>query len=163
MTATMTVTPEDGSVRADEGLCGRAGCGRPLQAGERGRSRRFCSDECRRRHYNALRGRPAPAPVSETAAETALGKLTQLLAEASQLAVTASAQLAESDPRRVAAVLAEAEAARRSADARAATATAESLAASAQAARIYPSLPLADATAQAIAQQTYAVDVYSQQ
>ena len=46
MTATMTVTPETSSVPAGEGLCGRAGCGRPLPAGERGRSRRFCSDEC---------------------------------------------------------------------------------------------------------------------
>ena len=36
-------------------------------------------------------------------------------------------------------------------------------AANAEAARIYPRLPLADATAQAIAQQTYAVGVYSQQ
>jgi hypothetical protein len=36
-------------------------------------------------------------------------------------------------------------------------------AANAQAARLYPRLPLADATAQAIAQQTYAVGVYSQQ
>ena len=61
MTATMTAGPEDGSVPAGEGLCGRAGCGRPLPAAERGRSRRFCSDECRRRHYNALRGKPAPA------------------------------------------------------------------------------------------------------
>ena len=46
MTATTPVMPEDGSVPAGEGLCGRAGCGRPLPAGERGRSRRFCSDEC---------------------------------------------------------------------------------------------------------------------
>jgi hypothetical protein len=37
MTATMTVTPDDGSVRAGEGSCGRAGCGRPLPAGEQAR------------------------------------------------------------------------------------------------------------------------------
>jgi len=48
MTATTTaVMPENGSVPAGDGFCGRAGCGRPLPAGERGRSRRFCSDECR--------------------------------------------------------------------------------------------------------------------
>ena len=51
MTATMAAGPEDGSVPAGDGLCGRAGCGRLLPAAERGRSRRFCSDECRRRHY----------------------------------------------------------------------------------------------------------------
>jgi hypothetical protein len=60
MTATTAVMPENGSVPVVDGLCGRAGCGRPLLAGERGRSRRFCSDECRRRHDNAMRGRPAP-------------------------------------------------------------------------------------------------------
>ena len=136
MTATTTaVMPENGSVPAGDGLCGRAGCGRPLPAGERGRSRRFCSDECRRRHYNAMRGRPAPtAQVPEDGPGAALGKLSQLLAEASRLAVAASAQVAEADPGRVAAVLAEAEAARRSAEAHAATAAAEALAAAAQAA-----------------------------
>ena len=62
MTATMTAGPEGRTGPAGDALCGRAGCGRPLPAAERGRSRRFCSDECRRRHYNALRGKPAPAP-----------------------------------------------------------------------------------------------------
>jgi hypothetical protein len=99
MTATMTVLlPEDRSVPAGDGLCGRAGCGRPLPAGERGRSRRFCSDECRRRHYNALRGKHAPAaPVPDDGPGAVLGKLSQLLAEASRLAATASAQVAETD------------------------------------------------------------------
>jgi hypothetical protein len=131
MTATMTAVPEDRSVPAGEGFCGRAGCGRPLPAGERGRSRRFCSDECRRRHYNALRAKPAPAaPVPEDGPGAALGKLSQLLAEASGLAATASGQVAETGSARVASVLAEAEASRH-----AATAAAQSLAAAAATAR----------------------------
>jgi hypothetical protein len=134
MTATTAVMPENGSAPAGDAICGRAGCGRPLLAGERGRSRRFCSDECRRRHYNAMRGRPAPtAQVPEDGPRAELGKLTQLLAEASRLAVTASAQFAEAGPGRVAAVLAEAEAARSSAEAHAAIAAAQALAAAAQA------------------------------
>jgi hypothetical protein len=105
----------------------------PLPAGERGRSRRFCSDECRRRHYNAQRGKPTPAAaVPEDGPGAALGKLSQLLAEASQLAATASAQAAETDSARVAAVLAEAEASRRSAEAHASTAAAQAVAAAAQ-------------------------------
>ena len=133
MTATMTAGSEDRGVPAGEGFCGRTGCGRPLPAGQRGRSRRFCSEECRRRHYNALRGKPAPAvPVPEDGPGATLGKLSQLLAEASRLAATASAQAAETDSARVAAMLAEAEASRRSAEAHAATAAAQSLAAAAQ-------------------------------
>ena len=62
---TTTVTPADaapgdgaggdGSGPA-AGRCKRGGCLAPLPPAERGRSRQFCSDECRRRHYNALRG-----------------------------------------------------------------------------------------------------------
>ena len=112
---TMAVMPADGSVPAgDGGCCKRAGCGRPLPPGERGRSRQFCSDQCRIRHYNAQRGQPAVAPLPPAdGPQAALGKLSQLLAEASRLAAAASAQIAAADPGRVAAVLAEAEAARR--------------------------------------------------
>ena len=60
---TMTVMPANGSVPAGDGggICKRAGCGRPLPPGERGRSRQFCGDECRIRHYNAMRGQAAAA------------------------------------------------------------------------------------------------------
>ena len=136
MTATTAVvTPEKATVPAGEGVCVRAGCGRPLLAGERGRSRRFCSEECRRRHYNAQRGKPATAAqVPDNGPGAELAKLSQLLTEASQLAAAAAARVAGSDPGRVAATLAEAEAARRSAEAHAATATAQALAAEAQSA-----------------------------
>ena len=125
----MTVTavmPANGSVLAGDGRCKRAGCGRPLPPGERGRSRQFCSDECRIRHYNAMRGQAAvPAPPPADGPEAALAKLSGLLAEASRLAAAASAQVAAADPGQVAAVLAEAEAARRRAEAHAATASAQ--------------------------------------
>src|ERR1019366_9221482 len=56
MTAMTTVTPAGG------GRCKRAGCPAPLPPQESGRARQFCGDECRRRHYNALRGTAAPLP-----------------------------------------------------------------------------------------------------
>ena len=62
------------------------------------------------------------------------GKAVAAARGASRLAVAAAAQVAEADLERVAAVLAEAEAARRSAEAHAATTAAEALAAGAQAA-----------------------------
>jgi hypothetical protein len=115
------VTPGGGP-----GRCKRPGCGRPLPPGERGRSRQFCGDECRIRHYNAMRGQvPAAAPPPADGPEAGLGRLAQLLAEASRLASAVSAQVAEADPGRVAAVLAEAAAARRRAGAHAATASAQ--------------------------------------
>lgn len=89
---TMAVMPADGSVPAgDGGCCKRAGCGRPLPPGERGRSRQFCSDQCRIRHYNAQRGQPAVAPLPPAdGPQAALGKLSQLLAEASRLVLAAT-------------------------------------------------------------------------
>lgn len=124
---TATVMPANGSVAAGDGggRCKRAGCGRPLPPGERGRSRQFCSDECRIRHYNGLRGHAAvPAPPTD-GPEASLGRLSQLLAEASRLAGAVSAEVAAADPGRVAMLLAEAEAARRRAEAHAATASAQ--------------------------------------
>src|SRR5512140_2345220 len=124
---TTTVTPADAApgdgVRGDgsgpaAARCKRAGCRPPPPPAERGRSRQFCSDECRRRHYNALRGTagvPAPEPAPDGPGAV-LGHLAQLLAEASRLTARAAAQVAESDPERTAAVVAEAEAARRRAE-----------------------------------------------
>ena len=102
---TATVMPANGSVPAGDGggRCKRAGCGRPLPPGERGRSRQFCSDECRIRHYNGLRGQTAvPAPPPADGPEASLGRLSQLLAEASRLAGAVSGQVAAADPGRVA-------------------------------------------------------------
>src|SRR6266478_8599866 len=99
MTTTMTVMPAgDAGVPAGDGgrgdgwaaaaRCKRSGCPAPLPPAERGRSRQFCSDECRRRHYNALRGtvpaaQAAPAPDG---APAVLARLAQLTGEASRLA-----------------------------------------------------------------------------
>ncbi|MGH3246388.1 MAG: hypothetical protein ACRDOI_09280, partial [Trebonia sp.] len=47
---------------APAGRCKRAGCPVPLPAQDSGRARQFCGDECRRRHYNALRGTVPAAP-----------------------------------------------------------------------------------------------------
>ena len=131
-TTTTAVMPADTGIPAGEGndggsgRCKRPECGRPVPPGERGRSRQFCGDDCRIRHYNAMRGQvPAAAPPPADGPEAGLGRLAQLLAEASRLACAVSAQVAEADPGRVAAVLAEAEAARRRAGAHAATAAAQ--------------------------------------
>src|SRR5215469_1404744 len=127
MTTTTAAPADAGMAEGDgDGRCKRAGCGRPLPPGERGRSRQFCSDGCRIRHYNAQRGQAAvPAPPPADGPQAALGKLAQLLTEASRLASAACAQVAAADPGRVAAVLAEAEAARRRAEAHAATVSAQ--------------------------------------
>ncbi|MGH3288467.1 MAG: hypothetical protein ACRDPD_27930, partial [Streptosporangiaceae bacterium] len=127
-TTTTAVMPAGAGVPAGDGdgRCKRAGCGRPLPPGERGRSRQFCSDECRIRHYNAMRGQAAAPPPAD-GPEASLSRLAQLLTEASRLAAAASAQVAAADPGRVAAVLAEADAARRRAEAHAATASAQSI------------------------------------
>lgn len=114
MTATTAVMSGNGSVPAGDGLCGGPGAaGRSWPGNVAG---------------------PAGSAATTAAGGATLGKLTRLLVEASRLAVAVSAQLAEADPGRVAAVLAEAEAARRSAETHAATAAAEALTAGAQAA-----------------------------
>ena len=77
-TAAEVVTPAGADVPAgdgdDGGRCKRTGCGRPLPPAERGRSRQFCGDECRIRHYNARRGHPAAAaPPPADGPQAALG------------------------------------------------------------------------------------------
>jgi len=126
--AAMTVPAITGVpvVGRGDGHCKRAGCGRPLPPVGRGRSREFCSDECRTRHYNAMRSQAtAVVPPPAGGPEEGLARLTQLLAESSRLAAAVSTQVAQADPGRVAAMLAEAEAARRRAEATAATASAQ--------------------------------------
>ena len=91
MTTTAVMMPAGAGVRAggSGGCCKRAGCGRPLPPGERGRSRQFCGDECRIRHFNAMRGQAAVPPPAADGPQASLGKLAQLLAEASRLAAAA--------------------------------------------------------------------------
>src|ERR1039457_4218550 len=117
-TTTTAVMPAGAGVPAGDsgGCCKRAGGGRAAPPRRRGRtrgvcrgggrSRQLCSDECRIRHYNAMRGQAAvPAPPPADGPQASLGKLSQLLAEASRLASAASAQVAAADPGRVAVVL----------------------------------------------------------
>src|SRR5260370_729212 len=119
MTGMRTVTPAGGS------RCKRSGCAAPLPRQESGRSRQFCSDECRRRHYNALRGTPpAVLPAPADGPGPALARLGQLLAEAGRLAAQATGQVADAAPPRAAATVAEAEASRPRAEAPAAPADA---------------------------------------
>jgi hypothetical protein len=128
-----------------DGHCKRAGCGKPLPPGGRGRSREFCSDECRIRHYNAMRGQATVAtPPSTGGPEAGLARLVQLLTESSRLAAAVSAQVAEAEPGRVAAVLAEAEAARRRAEATAATASAREAESAASASAAWESADAAE-------------------
>src|SRR5260370_2138031 len=127
MTTTAEMPANAGVPAGDsDARCKRAGCGRLLPPSDQGRPRQFCSKECRIRHYNAQRGQAAaPAPPPANGPEAALARLAQLLAEASRLAAVASAQVAASDPGRVAATLAEAEAGRRRAQADAVAAAAQ--------------------------------------
>jgi predicted nucleic acid-binding Zn-ribbon protein len=141
---TTTVMP-DGAGGGSGGHCKRAGCGRPLPPGERGRARQFCSDDCRNRHYNAMRGKAsAVAPPPTDGPEAGLARLMQLLTESSRLAAAVSAQVAEANPGRVAAVLAEADAARRRAEAHAATASAQSAESAASASAAWEAVDAAE-------------------
>jgi hypothetical protein len=97
---------------AQGGQCKRAGCPAPLPAQRSGRAWQFCSDEWRRRHYNALRGgTPAAPSAAADGAGAALARLGQLLAEAARLTAGVAAQVADAAPERVAVQAAEAEAA----------------------------------------------------
>ncbi|HEX2746324.1 MAG TPA: hypothetical protein VHN16_18250, partial [Streptosporangiaceae bacterium] len=71
----MTSNPPDGQVPgAAPAACKRPGCGNPLPAQDRGRSRQFCGPECARRYHNDAR---IPAPAA-TAADTPADPLAAL-------------------------------------------------------------------------------------
>ena len=104
-------------------ICRRPGCGSPLPAPGRGRTRQFCSDDCARRYHNDART-PAPAaiPIGDTDPVAALDTL---IRQAAVLVRAAREQAASLDPDAVRAQIAEAEAARRRAEAAAITAAAQ--------------------------------------
>jgi hypothetical protein len=144
--ATPAETPDLGIEADGSGRCKRPGCGRPLPASDQGgRPRQFCSKECRIRYYNAQRGQ-ALGSASASGTETTIPRLTQLLAEASRLAVTVSSEVAAVGPGRIAAMLAEAEAARRRAEADAAAADARAADAAAAAEAAWEVADTADAS-----------------
>jgi chromosome segregation ATPase len=151
---TTTVMPDGAGAPAggSGGHCKRAGCGRPLPPGERGRARQFCSDDCRTRHYNAMRSKASAVAPPTDGPEAELARLAQLLTESSQLAAAVSAQIAAANPGRVAAVLAEADAA----EAHAATASAQSIESAASASAAWEAVDAAEslqATAQTHAEE----------
>ena len=96
---TADVIPAAGSAagaEADHGTrCKRTGCTRLVTTGERGRSREFCSDQCRRRHYNALRS-TAPAGQAASAADGPLFSVIHGVHEGAGQRVCRRAELAPS-------------------------------------------------------------------
>jgi len=103
-------------------LCRRPGCGQPLPVSGRGRTRQFCGDDCARRYHNDARiPVPAAVPVGDTDPVAALDTL---IRQAAVLVRAAREQAASLDPAAVRAQIAEAEAARRRAEAAAITAAA---------------------------------------
>src|SRR5437870_13614066 len=100
--------------------CRRPGCGSPLPAQDRGRTRQFCSTDCARRYHNDARP-PAPAPVPDASADP-LAALDVMIRQGAVLVRAAREQAASLDPAHVRAQIAEAEATRRRAAAAAVTA-----------------------------------------
>jgi len=105
-------------------VCKRPGCGNPVPWSSRGRTRLFCGDACSRRFHNAARPAAGGVAVSSEQAGDPLGALEALIGQAGSLITLARGQAAALDPETVAVQLAEAEAARRRAEARAVTAEA---------------------------------------
>src|SRR5712691_3123631 len=103
--------------------CRRPGCGQPLPAAGRGRTRQFCSDDCARRYHNDAR-LPAPRIQPGNAGDDPLDSLDALTRQAAVLIETAREQAASLDPVHVRVQIAEAEAGRRRAEAAAVTADA---------------------------------------
>ena len=119
----MTTTTSQPAGEPAAVTCRRPGCGTPLPAPGRGRTRQFCSDDCARRYHNDARiPAPATAPAGDTDPLAALEALTR---QAAVLVRAAREQAASLDPAAVRAQVAEAEAARRRAEAAAVTAAAQ--------------------------------------
>jgi len=77
-------------------ICRRPGCGQPLPAPGRGRTRQFCSDDCARRYHNDARiPAPAAVPVGDTDPVAALDTL---IRQAAVLVRAAREQAASLDP-----------------------------------------------------------------
>jgi len=95
--------------------CKRPGCGNDLPARDRGRPRVFCGDDCARKYANGTRPAHPQAPAGQDT--DALAGLEVLLSQATALTRQAAVQARQTDPARVRVQLADAEAARRRAEA----------------------------------------------
>src|SRR6266851_1313194 len=139
-------------------VCKRPGCGNALPGQDRGRTRQFCGDECARRYHNDAR---VPAPAAAVPADSSADPLAALDAVIRQAAVLTRAardMAAGLDPARVRAQVAEAEAARRRAEAAAVTArqATEAAEAALEQARRDAAAQIAAAQAEAAGQATAA-------
>src|SRR5215470_8146634 len=104
--------------------CKRPGCGNLLPEPGRGRARQFCSNDCARRYHNNARVRPTTAAAGAGTPTDPLAALEAVIRQATTLTRAAREQTASLDPARVHAQIAEAEAARRRAEAAAVVAEA---------------------------------------
>jgi len=91
------------------GQCKRPGCGAPLPAPGPGRARAYCSDVCRHRYNNSLRGAAVPAGTAAggPGALAALGRLGELIGETGGLLAVVQRQFADPAPERVPAAAAQ--------------------------------------------------------
>lgn len=105
----------------DVAICKRPGCGKPVPATTRGRTRQFCSNECARRYHNDAR---ATARRHDPEADDPLSALDGLLRQSLAHLRAAREQSAGADIAELRAQLAEAQELRRRAEADAATAAA---------------------------------------
>src|SRR6516225_10058908 len=103
--------------------CRRPGCGNPLPAQDRGRTRQFCSTECARRYHNDARPPAAAAPPGDSTGDPLI-TLDAVIRQAAVLVRAPREQADSLDPAHVRAQVADAEAARRRAEAAAVTAEA---------------------------------------
>jgi hypothetical protein len=148
------MTSQPASTSDPAAVCKRPGCGKPLPAQDRGRSRQFCSPDCARRYHNDARiAVPAAAPAAGES--DPLAALETLNRQAAVLLRAARDQAASLDPAHVRAQVADAEAARRRAEAAAVTSQAQAAEAREETAALTEALAAARddaATAQAAAQ-----------
>jgi len=114
-----------GSGDAAPRRCKRPGCGNLVPPPGRGRTRLFCGDVCSRRFHNAARSAGGEGAVSSEQASDPIAALEALIGQAGSLIALARGQAAALDPETVAVQLADAEAARCRAEARAVTAEAQ--------------------------------------
>src|ERR1019366_4493277 len=173
MTSQHPASSSDPAAGIPAALCRRPGCGQPLPAPGRGRTRQFCSDDCARRYHNDARlpappararprqfcsddcarryhndaRLPAPATGTGSGSDDPLDSLDVLTRQAAVLIKTAREQAASLDPARVRAQIAEAEAARRRAEAAAVTADARAAEAEAETQALTEALTAARDTA----------------
>jgi len=124
MTSTVDTPDPATDPQTPAGLCKRPGCGTPLPARHRGRTRQFCSTDCARRYHNDARTPTTPPPATDPPADPHAAH-DGLIRQAVVLVKAAHTQTAALDPARVRAALADADAARRRAEAHAADATAQ--------------------------------------